>query len=457
MGPGVLPNTRDPAIDGAKADGLVILETFCVMSNKPTGHMRDDDTATSSGYQRAVALLHACRSADGFLASPIKNQNYRRIWGRDGAIIALAALLTGDHQLMGTARGTFETLAAHQGPHGEIPSNVDPATERVSYGGTAGRVDADLWFIIGCGEYWRATGDDAFLERLLPAVEKVRFLLGAWEFNNRGLLYIPLTGDWADEYLHNGYVLYDQLLYLQALRTLAHIHATIHASSDHLLQEKISRLRHLIRANYWFDDDDASADDAYHEVLYRKGQQAAAHCAGRHWMASFSPSGYSYRFDAFANLLASLLNVADDAQRSKVDAFIAGEVVNDQLPLLPAFHPVIKPVDEHWQDLHMMFSYTFKNRPYEYHNGGLWPMVSGFYVADLALRQRAGEAQRYLQALHRANALAMNGEDWAFAEFIHGRELTPGGTRHQGWSAAGAIIGHCALRGQGPFRILHYL
>ncbi|MBK1700417.1 amylo-alpha-1,6-glucosidase [Thiococcus pfennigii] len=410
------------------------------------------DEAAERGLPEALALLHACSTPDGFLASPTDNDNYRRIWGRDGAILALAALLTDDEELIATARRTFVTLANHQGPHGEIPSNVDPLTQRVSYGGTTGRIDADLWFLIGCGEYWRATGDQAFLAHLLPAIEKVRFLLGAWEFNNRGLLYVPLTGDWADEYLQSGYVLYDQVLYLQAQRTLAAIHCDLHGSPDHGLKERIGRLRHLIRANYWFDGD-RIPDDAYHEVLYRKGLQAADHCGGQHWMASFSPSGYGYRFDAFANVLVSLLEVADDDQRREVDDFIATRATLDALPLLPAFHPVIQPVDEDWKDLQVMFSYTFKNRPYEFHNGGLWPMVTGFYVADLAARGREEAARRHLRAIHQANALAMEGQPWAFPEYVHGQALTPGGTRHQGWSAAGAIIGHHALAGCPPFRI----
>lgn len=173
-------------------------------------------------------------------------------------------------------------------------------------------------------------------------------------------------------------------------------------------------------------------------------------------MPAFSPSGYGYRFDGFANVLVSLLDVADDEQRKKVDTYVTNELINDDLPLLPAFHPVIKPVDEDWEDLQVMFSYTFKNKPYEFHNGGLWPMVTGFYVADLAMRGRLEEARHYLRAVHQANALEMDGEAWGFPEFVHGRKLTPGGTRKQGWSAAGAVIGHHALEGRGPFRINHH-
>jgi hypothetical protein len=219
------------------------------------------------------------------------------------------------------------------------------------------------------------------------------------------------------------------------------------------LHERISRLRHLIRTNYWFDEGDADTDDVYHEVLYEKGLRAAAHCAGRHWMASFSPNGYAYRFDALANVLASLLQVADTSQTDKVDEFITSRIVREELPLLPAFHPVIRPVDEDWKDLHVMFSYSFKNRPYEYHNGGLWAMITGFYVADLARRQHTDRARVHLQAIHRANALPMDDKPWGFPEYVHGQTLQPGGTREQGWSAAAAVIGQHAMRGQPPLRI----
>ena len=422
------------------------------MQHEPS-QKRQTAEPPNDAYLRALQLLHACKSPQGFVASPSQRRNYHRIWARDGAIIALAALLTGNSDLREVARMTFVTLAKYQGPHGEIPSNVDPVAGRVSYGGTAGRIDANLWFLIGCGEYWRASGDEAFLDQMIPAIEKIRFLLGAWEFNNRGLLYVPLTGDWADEYLHNGYVLYDQLLYLQAQRTLARIHESVHGSADHALIERSSRLRHLIRSNYWFvaDDDRRLPDDVYHEVLYRKGLEAAAHCRDRHWMASFSPAGYSYRFDALANVLASLFDVADVAQQQRVDGYIADEIGVGEMALLPAFHPVIRPVDEDWEHLQMMFSYSFKNAPYEYHNGGLWPMVTGFYVCDLARRGQREQAQRFLDGINRAIALPMDDEPWGFAEYIHGRDLTPGGTRHQGWSAAAAIIGQHALDGQAPF------
>ncbi len=410
-----------------------------------------DEALFEQGREQALRLLHACNTEHGLLATPTENANYRRIWGRDGVVLGLAALMSGDPELIAGFGRTLETLARHQGPHGEIPSNVDPLAQRVSYGGTVGRVDANLWFVIGLGEYWHATGDDGLLERLLPVLERVQFLLGAWEFNDRGLIYVPQTGDWADEYLHHGYILYDQLLYYRALRTVGAIHAHVHDSHDHLLLERTSRLRHLIRANYWFSGSSALPDDAYHEVLYEKGREAARSCDGDYWLPFFSPGGYGYRFDAFANVLASLLNIADRARRRSVDAYIDERLPVAETAVLPAFWPVIEPVDSDWQKLQQNFSYTFKNHPYEYHNGGLWPMITGFYVAALALHGQRERARRFLAGVHRANRGPEG--DWPFPEYLHGRTGEPGGNRGQGWSAAAAIIGHHAIEGESVFRV----
>jgi hypothetical protein len=404
----------------------------------------------ADGYRRAIELLQVCSSDDGFLAAPSEKANYRRVWSRDGVIIGLAALMTGDAALIETFRRSLSILAKHQGPQGEIPSNVDAVTGRVSYGGTTGRVDAGLWFVIGCGEYWRATGDDGCMEQMLPVLERVDFLLRAWEFNNRGLLFVPPAGDWADEYIQSGYVLYDQLLYLQAQRTLAAIHHHRSGRPDQEREDRAARLERFIRANYWFYNVEETPEGVYHEVFHEKGHVAM--CGRAHWAPFFSPHGYGFRFDSFANVLVSLFDVADNARREYVDGHI-DELVDRGPGVLPAFFPVIEPVHDEWKDMQVNFSYTFRNQPYEYHNGGLWPMLTGFYVADLARRGRRKKARLFLDAIHRANAMPMEGEPWSFPEFVHGRDHTAGGTRHQGWSAAAAVIGHHAIRGEPLFRI----
>jgi hypothetical protein len=240
---------------------------------------------------------------------------------------------------------------------------------------------------------------------------------------------------------------------LQALRTLDHIRHQHSSSDDHALGSKISVLKHMIQDNYWFGNSTSVPDDVYHKILFEKGRKAAARCSRRYWLPFFSPHGYGYRFDAFANVLASLLDVSTPSRRSMVDTYIDQEVVPDRLKLLPAFHPVIKPVDKDWEELQITFSYSFKNRPYEFQNGGLWPMITGFYVADLANRGETEKARAYLNGIHRANAMVMEDRPWSFPEYVNGSDFSAGGTREQCWSASAAIMGHYSMKGKRVFRI----
>ena len=133
-------------------------------------------------YQKAIDLLHQVSTNNGFLASAENTTNYQRVWARDGVICGLAALASGDEQLILTFRKTLETLAKHQHSNGTIPSNVliNDGKKEVSYGGLAGRVDAVTWFIIGVCQYGFYTKDENFVQQMQPNIEKCLSLLEAW-------------------------------------------------------------------------------------------------------------------------------------------------------------------------------------------------------------------------------------------------------------------------------------
>ena len=100
--------------------------------------------------RKARQLLHECSTSKGFVAAVSPRTNYRRVWARDGCVCGLAALADEDPDLLDTFEATLRTLASHQGPCGQIPSNVGLDGE-VSYGGPVGRVDATIWFVLGVG------------------------------------------------------------------------------------------------------------------------------------------------------------------------------------------------------------------------------------------------------------------------------------------------------------------
>jgi len=421
------------------------------MSRKKTGSKSIPEK--SEGYQQAIHQLQRCSTEHGFVASTIERENYHRVWGRDSCITGLGAILSGDDDLIDTCRRSLETLADFQGPHGEIPSNVDPVTNEISYGGTTGRVDSNLWFVIACGEYWRHTKDNDFLDRVLEPLDKVRQLLGSWEFNARGLLYIPPTGDWADEYPQSGYVLYDQLLYLQTQKNFCAFDQHRATSAAESAIDKITHLENLLQTNYWLFNSQCDKTFIYHQNIFKKGREKASELPSPYWMPCFSPLGYNYRFDTLANTLAGLFGLANEAQIDAVNTYIDEQVVPEKLKLLPGFSPVIRQQDKQWEKLQASFSHQFKNKPYEYHNGGLWPMVTGFYAASLAERGDKKQAQAYADGIHAANKTenSESGESWGFPEYLNGQTLEAGGTPSMAWSAAAALIAEGYIVGKSLF------
>ena len=62
-------------------------------------------------YLKAIDLLQECSSSEGFLASKENTSNYKRVWARDGVICGLAALASGNTELINTFENTLNTLA----------------------------------------------------------------------------------------------------------------------------------------------------------------------------------------------------------------------------------------------------------------------------------------------------------------------------------------------------------
>ena len=376
----------------------------------------------NSAYQKAIALLHEVSTENGFLASAENTSNYKRVWARDGVICGLAALASGDKKLIATFKNTLETLAQHQHKMGTIPSNVFFSEDKieVSYGGLAGRVDAVTWFVIGVCQYVYYTNDIAFLEKNKVAIEKCFALLDAWEFNNKHLLYVPLSGNWADEYITDGYVLYDQLLRIWALRSYNHF------AKETQLSDKIDNIKNQVEVNFQPN----TIGEKFHERAYNELDFK------EYMPCSFSPSGYKTNFDAFANSLAVILNIGTDAMQNSILHHATTLASETKLGLVPAFWPPIFERDEHWNLLKNNCKYEFRNFPYEFHNGGSWSMVNGFLGLALLSKSETKKATTILNKIQGANALG----DYSFYENFNTNTEAPNGVSFCAWSAAAEVL-----------------
>ena len=382
---------------------------------------------SDTNYIKAVELLQKVSSSEGFLASAQNISNYKRVWARDGVICGLAALASGDEKLIETFKNTLETLAENQHLNGTIPSNVmsNGDQKEVSYGGLAGRVDAVTWFIIGICQYAFYKKEADFVAKHNTAIQKCLQLMEAWEFNNKHLMYVPLSGNCADEYITDGYVMYDQLLRIWALKSYNHF------AKNAAISEKIVNITNQIEVNFTPN----AVGEKYHERAYNAANiQDFMPC-------SFSPSGYKTQFDAFANSLVLMLNIGSDTFQKSILTYF--EKLENQMPLqlIPAFWPPIQETDLDWNLLKNNCKYEFRNYPNEFHNGGSWPMVNGFYGLALVAKNKKLEADLLLKNINKANAI----EGYSFYENFNSETKKPNGVPFCAWSAAATVMLHQSI------------
>jgi glycogen debranching enzyme len=101
-----------------------------------------------------------------------------------------------------------------------------------------------------------------------------------------------------------------------------------------------------------------------------------------------------------------------------------------QLP--PCFFPFVLPTDHDWQP-----RYGLYNMPGDYHNGGIWPFVCGFYVAALVAAGRQGLAEEKLRALTELVRPAREAKvAFGFNEWFRAQDGVPSGQDWQTWSAS---------------------
>jgi glycogen debranching enzyme len=89
-----------------------------------------------------------------------------------------------------------------------------------------------------------------------------------------------------------------------------------------------------------------------------------------------------------------------------------------------------------------------QNFVWQYHNGGIWPMVGGFWITALVKAGRTQQAAAELPRLARVCALG----NWAFTEWLQGKTLAPRGMPGQSWNAAAFLMaGHAVSTGKTLF------
>ena len=146
----------------------------------------------------------------------------------------------------------------------------------------------------------------------------------------------------------------------------------------------------------------------------------------------------SERFDLLGNSLAILSGIASPARASEMILWIEeecaamrakGELV---VGLPPNFFPYVKSTDPEWNE-----RYSEYNNPGDYHNGGIWPFISGIYIAALVAAKKYTLAEEKLAVLtHFVKESRTDKAEFGFNEWIKAQDGKPMGQDWQTWSAA---------------------
>ncbi len=375
---------------------------------------RAEAILTVPHYTDAVTLLRTLSGPHGIHASQASNANYRAIFSRDGVMAGIAGLLLGDEGITTGLVRTLEGLRDTQGAVGQVASNFelrDGQPPHVSFGSLAPRIDGATWYLLGVALAARQGAiDPADFE---PSVRAAVRVLDALEYNGRHLIYIPTGGNWADEYIYDGYILYDQVLRAWALRLLGVTY------DERRWVEKSAQIAARIDESYWPD----VRSDACHPV------------------ASFTPVGRRNIFDLAACSLLALSDIAPTMSAAAMEWITTTFLDADKLP--PAFAPVIVPGDADWEPLSRYHLHDFRNRPHEYHNGGIWPIWLGWLALALA---HTGRDEALTQLTTLTGAQLTRTPTFGFEEYFHGTTGESLGTPQMAYSATGIVFMEHASR-----------
>ncbi len=382
-----------------------------------------DQSLLERCHAQAVDLLKRNLTPAGILAaSPgpkADRRGYAAVFGRDAAVCAIGMAVSGDKLLRGAAAAGLHTLAEHQAPNGQIAKFVDLQRQEADFW-YLGCIDSTLWWLIALNFLDRRAGGGGLLRKYRKRIALAVQWLLAQEHQRFFLLQQNEASDWADIMPRSGFVLYSNALwyFVKRLYGIAHARET-HENFNGLFHPFSAGIAQYRRARLLND------------YVLRRGRDRDL------YLSFVNFSFFGEEGDVFGNVLAVLLGLADARAGKRTLDALAKAHVSDPYPVRAVTRPIRRD-SSLWR---AYMSRHRQNHVWQYHNGGIWPMVGGFWTAALAAAGRQGQARAELLKLARACALG----DWAFTEWLHGKTLAPRGMPGQSWNAAAFLMAEHAV------------
>ncbi|MFH1822279.1 MAG: glycoside hydrolase 100 family protein [Patescibacteria group bacterium] len=384
-------------------------------------------------YQKSIELLMKNSSSDGFLAATPKGRatmpsiHYDWVYGRDSSICSIGAIMTGNKELLRIAKRTLLLLARYQTKYGQIPNALSEKQKKVEYYFLSS-LDATLWWLVAIKYYHQHSPDKKTFKLLEPRIKKAIRWLNYQTGGETNLLVQGQGSDWADIMPYSGHALYSNVLWywVQKLYNLKIGARLTESGINNLFYPFPSKANALFYKNNFMYR-------LQREYLIKKIKPTS------YYLSHISIYSAGQHCDVYSNILAILLGLPDIKLKSKIYNYFVKNKVNKPYPVKVLTPPIFKN-DKEWQEI--MERHEL-NLPWQYHNGGIWPYVGGFWVMMLKNLGQRKLAISELVRLAEANKV----KNWQFNEWFNGRTGKPMGMPGQSWNAGTFILAYHYLKG----------
>ena len=384
-------------------------------------------------YHQAIDVLRLCCGPCGLKASG-QAVGYHEVWARDSMMTLLGARYLRDSTIQEALRVSLSRLKLGQSPVGAIPNYVDE-TGRPNFRAYA---DGSLWWLIG----------SVLLAPDPEAASKILCWCEHQDVDNSALLSTQEASDWQDLFCTRGKGLYVNCLYVLALHAAAKLFDASDPGESERCRERARKATERLNEIFWYRGDGNLLPHFSHtfSTLANPLQDSLGRprwipskqqlVDEQYYLPYLGFRAVGEWFDTLGNLLAILAGVADEDRTRTILEFISRHGT-DNWPVR-SLTPAVGPGDSDWRDY-----YGSLNQPHQYHNGGVWPFIGGFYVAALV---KAGCHEAAGRALRNLAELNLRGE---FNEWHHGETGEPMGVKCQAWSAGLYLFAcECVRRGR---------
>jgi glycogen debranching enzyme len=415
-------------------------------------------SVTDMALERSLDLLGRAATEHGFVASPAFD-HYAVIWVRDAAISSIGALLSSKDELVAAAIASMRTMGRATTPLGQVADVARPEQGYWDWG-DGGVVDATAWYVILAGAVLRSTGDVESIRDQWPHIVQAMSWLRHQDVTGTGLLSVAPATDWMDGSLtRSGRTLNINVLYQWAAKAASRIARSLGEPNPIDHDDVAERINTL----FWPTSDrgpETLLKDSGVEVIpevFPHPAMVDAHAEAasderRHYVSHVIHADHDEHCDTLANLISICTRVADAHQSAAILDFLDDLDLARPYPTRVWDRPVTpdEPSSMYYAGVDRHLHPRWRNPPYAYHNGAVWPFVGGFHVAALALAGRSDEAAGLLVELAEANRVGQ----WGFHEWLDGESGEPSGAPQQTWNAGMYVLAWHAVRSAGSVHLV---